>query len=144
MSAQEQSKVLPFPTQITRRPTEPSDTSLSDKWDRCAPFIEAALAHANGTHSLADVLRLIVEGEAQFWPFEDAAIVTEIVKYPQRTILRFWLAGGKLETLLEAEPEVIEWSKQWGCEAVEIIGRRGWNRALNGYKSSSSIMIKEF
>ena len=128
---------------ITRRPTEPSDTSLSDKWDNCAPFIKAALTHANGTHSLADVLLLIAEGKAQFWPFEDAAIVTEIVRYPQRTILRFWLAGGKLETLLEAEPEVIEWSKKWGCDGVEIIGRRGWNRALNGYKSNSTIMVKD-
>ena len=143
MSAQEQSKVLPFPMQITRRPIEPSDTSLSAKWDRCAPFIEAALAHANGTHSLADVLRLVAEGEAQFWPFEDAAIVTEIVRYPQRTILRFWLAGGKLQTLLNAEPEVIVWSKQWGCNGVEIIGRRGWNRALNDYKSNSTIMVKD-
>lgn len=118
-------------------------TSSLDDWERCAPFIEAALKHANGTHSLADVLRLIAEGEAQFWPFDDAAIVTEIVKYPQRTVLRFWLAGGKLETLLKAEPEIVEWSKQWGCDGVEIIGRRGWNRALNGYKSNSSIMVKD-
>jgi hypothetical protein len=144
MSVQEQNKVLLFPTPTTRKPIEPSDISLSDKWDRCASFIDAALDHSSGTHSLADVFRLIASGEAQFWPFEDAAIVTEIVRYPQRTILRFWLAGGKLETLLEAEPEVIEWSKRYNCEAVEIIGRRGWNRALNGYKSSSSIMIKEF
>lgn len=117
--------------------------SSLDDWERCAPFIEAALDHANGTHSMADVLKLITEGEAKFWPFEDAAIVTEIVRYPQRTNLRFWLAGGKLETLLEAEPKVVEWSKQWGCKGVEIIGRRGWNRALNGYKSNSAIMVKD-
>ena len=117
--------------------------SSLDEWKRCEPFISAALEFANNTHSLGDVLRLIAEGEAQFWPFDDAAIVTEIVKYPQRTILRFWLAGGKLETLLAAEPEIVKWSKQWGCDGVEIIGRRGWHRVLNGYKSNSVIMVKD-
>lgn len=117
--------------------------SSLDEFKRCKPYIEAALAHAHGTHTTDDVLKIIVSGDAQFWAFEDAAIVTEIIRYPQKTVLRFWLAGGNLETLTDAEPEIIEWSKQWGCEGVEIFGRRGWVRALNGYKPTSTIMIKD-
>lgn len=119
-------------------------TTLSlDEWKRCSEFIEAALGHAHGTHTLDDVLKLIVAGEAQFWAYPDAAIVTEIIRYPQKTVLRFWLAGGNLDTLIEAEAEVIAWSKQWGCVGVEIFGRKGWVRALNGYQPTSTIMVKD-
>ena len=129
--------------QITLKRIGLLSTSSLAEWERCSPYIQAALEHANGTHSLADVLRLVAQGEAQFWALPDAAIVTEIVKYPQKTTLRFWLAGGNLETLSDAEPKVIEWSKKWGCEAVEIIGRRGWHRALDGYQAKSTIMVKD-
>ena len=118
-------------------------TLSSDDWHRCKPYIEAALDHAHGTHTADDVLKIIVSGDAQFWPFADAAIVTEIIRYPQKTVLRFWLAGGNLETLTKAEPEIIRWSRRWGCQGVEIFGRRGWVRALNGYKPTSTIMIKD-
>ena len=93
---------------------------------------------------MSDVLRLVLSGDAQFWPFEDAAIVTEIIRYPQRTSLRFWLAGGNLETLAKAEPDIIEWSKKFDCNSVEIIGRRGWVRALQGYEPTSTIMVKDY
>lgn len=118
-------------------------TSSLAEWERCTPYIEAALEYANGTHTIADVLRLVAEGEAQFWAFPDAAIITEVIRYPQRVALRFWLAGGNLDTLSEAEPKVIEWGKKWGCDAVEIIGRRGWHRALEGYQAKSTIMVKD-
>lgn len=130
--------------QITRRRIGHLTTSSLDEWKRCAPYIEAALEHAHGTHTLDDVLQLVVAGDAQFWAFDNAAIVTEIVRYPQRTVLRFWLAGGDLDTLTEAEPEIIEWSKQWGCQSVEIFGRRGWSRALEGYQPTSTIMVKDY
>ena len=118
-------------------------TLSSADWDRCEPFIEAALTYAHGTHSTNDVLKLVIKGDAQFWPYFDAAIVTEIIRYPQKIVLRFWLAGGNLDTLIEAEPEIIKWSRRWGCEGVEIFGRKGWVRALEGYEPTSTIMVKD-
>lgn len=144
MSAPAQSKVLQSPTQTTARPIEPSDTSLSAKWTHCAPFIEAALEYAHGSHKMGDVFATILKGDAQFWPAEDAGLVTEVIDYPQRRTLRFWLAGGKLETLQELEAAAIEWSKRWDCVACEIIGRRGWVRALEGYEEAATVGVKEY
>jgi len=121
-----------------------SAMSLLDEWSRCSEWIDAALLHAHGSHTLQDVLDIVVKGDAQFWPFDDAAIVTEIIRYPQRTTLRFWLAGGNFETLAEAEPKLINWSKQFDCTSVEIVGRRGWVRALDGYEATATIMAKDF
>ena len=72
-----------------------------------------------------------------------SAIVTEIVSYPKRRVLRFWLAGGNLNTLLKAEPDIVNWSKQYDCKGVEINGRKGWERVLKSYKPSSITLVKE-
>jgi hypothetical protein len=117
---------------------------LLAEWSRCGDYIEDALEYAEFSHTLEDVLRVVLAGDAQFWPQDDAALVTEIIDYPQRRTLRFWLAGGNLETLQELEIGAIEWSRLWGCTASEIIGRRGWVRALNGYKEAATVGVKTY
>ena len=119
-------------------------SSSADEWLRCSGWIEDALVHAHGSHTLGDVWAAVERGDAQFWPAADAGLVTEIIDYPQRRTLRFWLAGGSLETLRELEAHVIEWSKQWGCTACEIIGRRGWVRALEGFEEAGTVGVKEY
>lgn len=118
--------------------------SLLDDWERCSGWIADALEYAHGSHTLDDILELVKSGDAQFWPAKDAGLVTEIIDYPQRRTLRFWLAGGNLETLRALEEQAIEWSKAWNCQACEIIGRRGWVRALDGYEEAATIGVKEY
>ena len=87
--------------QTTLKSTAHLDTllSLRPEWVRCSQWIQDALEYAHGSHTLEDVYDAVVRGDAQFWPAEDAGLVTEIVEYPQRRTLRFWLAGGNLKTL---------------------------------------------
>ena len=119
-------------------------SSSVDEWRRCSRWIEDALEYAHGSHTLDDVWDAVERGDAQFWPAEYAGLVTEMIDYPQRRTLRFWLAGGDLETLRALEDKAIEWSKQWGCTACEIIGRRGWVRALDGYEEAGTIGVKSY
>lgn len=48
------------------------------EWTRCAPWIEAALEHAHGSHNLDDVYEMVMDGECQFWPGKRSASVTQI------------------------------------------------------------------
>ena len=144
MSAPAPSNHSPSHMPITRRPIELSDTSLLGEWERCGHYIEDALEYAQHSHTLEDVLRVVLAGDAQFWPEAKAALVTEIIDYPQRRTLRFWLAGGDLEALRGLEVAAIEWSKTWGCTASEIVGRRGWVRALNGYDEAATVGVKTY
>jgi hypothetical protein len=144
LSASEPSNLSQSPTLTTIKPTELSDIWLSAKWEACSGFIQDALEHAQNSHTLDDVLRLVLVGDAQFWPAEKAALVTEIIDYPQRRTLRFWLAGGDLETLRDLEKDAIEWSKHWNCVASEIVGRRGWMRALDGYEIAATVGVKHY
>ena len=129
--------------QIIVKPTDYTDTSLSDEWDRCSAWLEAALYYSNGTHTIDDVLETVQRGDAQFWHYPDAAVVTEIMDYPQKRVLRYWLAGGNLKTLLKVEPSIRYWSQLWGCVGIEIIGRKGWHRVLKGFKQTGIILAKD-
>ena len=126
------------------QPLDPTDILFSDNVQRCKKWIVDALEYANNSHTYEQVIDVVIRGDAQFWALSDSAVVTEIVTYPQKRSLRFWLAGGNLNTLLLAEPKIREWSKNYKCEAVEIIGRQGWGKVLKEYKQTATVFIKEY
>lgn len=83
----------------------------------------------------------LIRGEYQFWPGERSAGVTEIVEYPRRKALIFWLAGGDLSDLMaNIEPVARAWGEAQGCTLFMgyAVDRPGWSRALqrHGYTPS--------
>jgi hypothetical protein len=116
--------------------------AFREEWERLWPVLKPALDYAGHTHDEADLLEAIAAGALQFWPGENSAIVTEIVSYPRFGALRFFLAGGDLAELKTMEPRIIAWARQFGCARVEIGGRRGWRRALQGYTPLCTVLTK--
>ena len=66
---------------------------MSLDWARCAPFIDAALAHAGRTHALEHVAGMIEAGEAQLWAGDRSAMVTLVEDEPLERRLLIWLAA---------------------------------------------------
>lgn len=126
------------------QPLDPLITSFSDDVNRCKKWIVDALEYVHNSHSFEQVIDIVKRGDAQFWAFPDSAIVTEIIEYPQRRTLRFWLAGGNLKRLLDVEPKIRKWSILYQCEAVEIIGRKGWEKVLKEYEPTAIVLVKEY
>jgi len=125
----------------------PIDTTntqlLVSEFFRVKRHIDAALEYAKDTHEPKDILHGVQQGFFQFFPLEKSAIVTEIIDYPKITSCRFFLAGGDLIELRDAERQVCEWAKTVGCRRVEIAGRPGWERALQGYDKAAVWLSKE-
>ena len=75
------------------------------------------------------------EADLQLWIYGDRqfALITEIVKRPNATILLLRWGVGKLSKQLIADGRlvVIPWAKSYGCEKVEVAGRAGWHRLFN-------------
>lgn len=103
--------------------------TFEGEWARCAPWLEAALNNANEGYKLADVLAAVQQGEATFWPFRHAALVTQALGDEAH----YWLAGGSLNCLLAARPNIEARLLANGFEAVTIKGRLGWGRALRPF-----------
>lgn len=122
-----------------------SPSLLLDEWERCAPWIQAALDR-DGTHELEDVLALVMADEAQFWPGERSAVITEVLCLPKVKSLHVWLAGGEMDELLEQMLPVIEdFAKRAGCNRFSVAGRDGWERAMRnkGFTPAWRVVAKE-
>lgn len=124
----------------------PSRPHLFDELDRCRPWIEAALKHSGGTHDWYDIVFGVLQGNFQFWPKENSALVTEIITYPRKRVLNVFLGGGELAELAAMHGEVIEWAKAQGCAGATISGRKGWERAYTqyGWQPLHTTLHKEF
>jgi hypothetical protein len=130
----------------------PTADCLIDHFDRCRPWLEAALAHSVGGFDIAHVRAAIDAGTAQFWPTANAAAVTTIDTFPSGLkVLQFWLAGGEpgsnwgqvLAELRLTEVNVTAWARTLGCGKAVIIGRPGWQRQLDGYREAGRILVKD-
>ncbi|HEX3887356.1 MAG TPA: hypothetical protein VHW05_07640 [Phenylobacterium sp.] len=120
--------------------------SFEAEWARCASWLEAALAHAGRTHSLADVKAAVTRGEARFWPGVRSGLVAVIETDPADRRLLIWLAGGDREELeTEILPLAEAWGRGSGCRRALVIGRAGWERALKskGYAPLARIVAKD-
>lgn len=119
---------------------------FEQEWARCAPWIEAALAHAGRTHGPDDVKAMIALGEARLWPGRRSAAVTLVEDDPRERRLLIWLAGGDLAELGGPMLDRMEaWGRAAGCRRVLIIGRPGWERALKpqGYAPLARLIAKD-
>jgi hypothetical protein len=114
--------------------------------ERARPHIEAALSYAGGTHTYEDVVAMIHAGRLKFWPGPNSAVVTEIIEYPRRRTLHFFLAGGNLAELEVMLPGIIEWGRTTqGCDSASLTGRKGWERTFlkrEGWTANLVVMTK--
>ena len=117
-----------------------------EQLERCRGWIESALAYSGGTHDFFDIVRGVMSGHMQLWSGEHGCAVTEITVYPKRKILHVFLAGGKMDQILDFEESAEQFAKMNDCTAMTLAGRKGWSRVHRdrGWKDHHVTMIKEF
>lgn len=104
------------------------------------------MEYCGGTHTIEDVEHDIASGEAQFWPGEKAAVVTQVTDFPRFRGLHFWLCGGDMVELTTVMRPLIEaWGATRGCVRFTTAGRQGWQRVMkqHGYEPLWNICVKE-
>jgi hypothetical protein len=116
------------------------------EWDRCRPWIEAALGYDNGGHTVEDVQAKVASGLMQFWPAPRGCIITEILQFPRRKMVNVYLAGGELDQLADMQDAIIAWAKENGCTGAMLSGRKGWERVFSqyGWKHTHSVLMRDF
>lgn len=115
-------------------------------WNEIEPLIKKAL---DDCYTADDILKgLVFEKFQLFISWEnkvESAVVTEVAQYPQKKILRYFLAGGNnINNWLEPIQEKIEkFAKLNNCNSIEVAGRKGWARKLKGYEQKIYLFSKE-
>ena len=117
----------------------------TQEFERCKPYIEAALEYTGGTHDIIDIYEGLYKGTMQLWPAEKSCLVTEIINYPKMKVLNIFLGGGDLTEILSMHEDVIRWAKDQNCTALNMTGRFGWTKPLakHGWKPMHSSYVKE-
>ena len=128
---------------ITQVPKE----DLHIIWQQVEPLINKAL---DDTYMPKDVLDGILRNKFQLfisWENDrvESAVVTEVADYPRKRILRYVLAGGNnMDNWLEPiQNKIEEFAMNNYCQAIEVAGRKGWLRKLQGFKQNIYLMSKE-
>lgn len=121
---------------------------LGSEFDRVAPWIEDAIAEDGGAYSLSDIRTAVDAKQMQLMTAPHAAILLEIITYPQFSALRILGCGGKCNGALEevrqfarAVPDI---TKALGLHRFEFRGRPGWARVLKELGMTTHVfMFKE-
>ena len=115
-------------------------------WNEVEPLIKKAL---DDCYTTDDILQGLANNSFRLfisWNNKvESAVVTEVAQYPQKKILRYFLAGGNnLNNWLESIQETIEkFAKHNNCNSIEVAGRKGWAKKLKGYEQKIYLFSKE-
>jgi hypothetical protein len=109
----------------------------AEAWERCRPYLEAALRRSGNEATLDDVKARIESGGAWFWPGERSAAVVEITRSAH-----FWLLGGDLREVLDRQEDGVKFARGMNCDRITLRGRPGWARVLQpyGYRPMTDLM----
>ena len=107
--------------------------------------IEAALAHASGTHTFDQIVEMVVAGHLTFWRLDNGFMLSEVITFPNTKHFHVFLAGGVLAELVAMHPDVVPVAAALGCSKITLSGRPGWVRALKdeGWQPYLVTMMKE-
>ena len=118
-------------------------------WDETYPLIEKALRYAEGELIPEDIKKHLDSANLRLWvALKDkdviAAMVTEIIQYPRKKIVRvITLAGKDMDLWYDFLPMVEGYAIRNGCSSLEAGTRRGMTRKLRDWRHSYDIITKD-
>ena len=118
-------------------------------WEKIHPHLESMEPHSEGELAPEDFYEAITNGDMQLWTaIKDneimASMVTQIVPYPRKRVLRIIsIAGEEMDGWIKYLPLIEDWALSSGCTSLECWGRKGWLKILKDWKCSYHILTKD-
>ena len=118
-------------------------------WKFVLPHLERAARYSDGQMEAGDFLPFLINGDMQLWvAVEDheclAAMVTQIITYPRKRILRVIGMGGREMKRWYPYLGMLErFALENGCTELEGWTKRGLLRLLKDWKVSHMVIKKE-
>jgi hypothetical protein len=123
---------------------------IAHVWANVEPLLATVTQHAEGEMEPDDYLESLTHGAMQLWiAIEEKeiiiAMVTQIIPYPQKKVLRVIAIAG--EKFMEAHSQfndIVEtFAVRVGCSSMELWGRKGWKKMLPEWKDSYIVFTKD-
>ena len=119
-------------------------------WDDVGPMLARVTERSEGEMEPDDYLETLTQGAMQLWIATEEknitlAMVTQIISYPQKKVLRVIAISG--EKFIEAHSQfndmVEAFAIRVGCSPMELWGRKGWKKMLPDWKDSYIVFTKD-
>ena len=128
---------------------QPGD--LEVVWDEVVPLIEAALKYSEGEVIPEDLVQPIKTGKMQLWVAMSggviAAMITEIVVYPRKRVLRVITIAGKdgrgMSRWYGFLPLVEGFALSNNCSSLEAWTRKGMAKKLTDWEHKYMVITKD-
>lgn len=117
---------------------------MKSEWDRCRPWIEAALQGSGWTFE--EIKAGGERGLFHLFAHPEGCMVGEFIVSPRSRVMHIFAAGGSLESIKALLPQAEAFGRANGCDCGGATGRKGWERFLRqyGYRPASPAVEKEF
>ena len=118
-------------------------------WEEVVPLLARVAPHTEGELEPDDYIEPLTHGDMQLWvvienKHVNAALVTQIVPYPQKKVLRLIsLAGEDFQEIKNFLEMVEVFALKNECSALEMWGRKGWKKLLSDWKDSYIVYTKD-
>ena len=100
-------------------------TQVPHIWEKVHEHLLRMAPHSEGELEPEDFFEALTEGEMQLWVAIEnkdivASMVTQVVPYPRKRVLRIISIGGDgMDRWIEHLPMVEEWALSMGCTSLE-------------------------
>ena len=118
-------------------------------WEEVVPLLARVAPHTEGEMEPDDYIEPLTHGDMQLWvvienKHVNAALVTQIIPYPQKKVLRLIsLAGEDFQEIKDFLEMVEVFALKNECSALEMWGRKGWKKLLSDWKDSYIVYTKD-
>ena len=124
----------------------PTDVHLI--WPRARDLIRAAIERT-GLSEFSDIERDVLAGNQLLWlaisDHIEAAATTHLVKTSGKPVCVLTACSGhQRDRWLPLFAQIEKYAKDEGASCMRIYGRKGWERALTGYRVEHVILEKAF
>ena len=126
-----------------------SPATVDDLWSHALPHLER-FAKETLLASPQDILSAVKNGEKQLWMAEEdnecvGVMVTEVYETFKGNVCCIWAACGTVGVgkLSPTFSNVESWAREIGCVALEVRGRKGWQKVLPGFELTGVLLEKD-
>lgn len=118
------------------------------RYQNIASFIREAMRRGN-FGAFKPIEDAVLNGRALLWLAIDgttvnAAAVTELITTEWRKVCMIVACGGEhMDDWLPLIAGIEKFARAENCAAVQIVGRKGWLRKLQDYRTTSIVLEKE-
>jgi hypothetical protein len=103
-------------------------------FDRYWPVLQRAFKYAHNPMTYDEILDDLLEQKAILFPLNESAALARSIPSEKGDVCQVFMGAGKMKDMKEIHTMIERWGKETGHSTMEIVGRPGWIRALQGYK----------